>query len=198
MKYDTTQVGGNYIIDTSYYVGDTLKRTWNGMRSDSVNNWDHFVVAPYFEATYDNTDDSYFPTKGINARFRYDYYIYHYCFNDIWEMKTLHFFNKSNNINAHIKAAIPVAKAFTILPSLWLHSNLALYEGRFTDGIVPSWMESYIGTICLTSSPTPMPKLWPISISAGKSPPKTTSPSPLPDSAHWPAISMLRKPPRFA
>ena len=147
VKYDTTQVGGNYIIDTSYYVGDTLRRTWNGMRADSVNNWDHFVVAPYFEATYDNTDDSYFPTKGINARFRYDYYIYHYCYPDAWYNTIEHIYFRSNNINAHIKAAIPVAKAFTILPSLWLHSNLALFEGRFVEGIVPSWMESYIGGI---------------------------------------------------
>ena len=147
VKYDTTQVGGNYIIDTSYYVGDTLRRTWNGMRADSVNNWDHFVVAPYFEATYDNTDDSYFPTKGINARFRYDYYIYHYCYPDAWYNTIEHIYFRSNNINAHIKAAIPVAKAFTILPSLWLHSNIQLYEGRIVEGIVPSWMESYIGGI---------------------------------------------------
>ena len=146
-RYDTIQQGDTYIIDTIYYVADTLRRSWNGMRADSVNNWDHFVVAPYFEATYDNTDDSYFPTKGINARFRYDYYIYHYSYNDQWEQKVLHYFNKSNNINAHIKAAVPVAKAFTFLPSLWLHSNITLYEDYLTDGIVPSWMESYIGGI---------------------------------------------------
>lgn len=145
-RYDTIQEGGTYIIDTSYYA-DTLRRSWNGMRADSVNNWDHFVVAPYFEATYDNTDDSYFPTKGINARFRYDYYIYHYCYPDAWYNTIKYIYYRSNNINAHIKAAIPVAKAFTILPSLWLHSNIQLFEGRIIEGIVPSWMESYIGGI---------------------------------------------------
>lgn len=146
IRFDTIYSGDSYTIDT-VTITDLVNRTWDGFRTDSVNNWSHFVLSPYIEVIYDNTDDSYFPSKGINAHFRYDYYIYCYPLYNYLEHATEQIFNKSHNVNAHIKAAIPVTPSFTILPSLWFHSNVEIFEGKIYSSQIPSWLESYIGGI---------------------------------------------------
>ena len=126
------------------------ERTWVGNRITRSRNWNVFTFGPYLELVYDNTDDSYFPTKGIDMGIKYSFYIYQsYKLKlDIDDTDSL-FTEKqhlesspdspkqvtdetfdyyiahdlSHNLNLHIKKVFALHPRIALIPSLWGNLN---------------------------------------------------------------------------
>ena len=113
---------------------------WDGYRSTYSNQWDNYAISPYIEAIYNNTDDSYFPTKGVDIGLRYDYIIFH-------ESPDYSFvkYQFSNNINSHIKGVIPLSNRIDLIPSLWVNANISHFTYDDVSDETPEWLECSIG-----------------------------------------------------
>ena len=87
------------------------------------NRWDNHALSFFVEGTYDNTDDKYFPTHGVDVGGRYDL---------VFHSRTAEgYILRYHNFNMHIKGVIPVVNRFVIMLSGSLASLQTLNFSSF-------------------------------------------------------------------
>ncbi len=141
--------------DSEEMVVDDYDYILDGSAYFSKGRWDNHSVSVFVEGAYDNTDDKYFPTRGINVGGRYDL---------VFDSKTVDNARcRYHVLDLHINGAIPVVNRFVILLSgkmvaiqdldfssfnrdVALTSNIHIpYVGGPLDGELVPLQLSYVG-----------------------------------------------------
>lgn len=111
MPYALTTMFLNYMSDDST-ANDAVNEYDYYMEGAAYmyrNRWDNHALSFFVEGTYDNTDDKYFPTHGVDVGGRYDL---------VFHSKTPEgYILRYHNFNMHIKGVIPVVNRFVIMLS---------------------------------------------------------------------------------
>ena len=165
---------------TVYYYRDSdnpfanpyyKERIWVGNRITRSRNWNVFTFGPSLELVYDNTDDSYFPTKGIDMGIKYSFYIYQsyklkFDLDDTDSLfiekqhlesspdspkqvtdETIDYYiahDLSHNLNLHIKKVFALHPRIALIPSLWGNLNFD-NKNMENSGNYSDWLTCYIG-----------------------------------------------------
>lgn len=138
------------VYDTSYSPDSKSDNSsyQDGYSSINSKGWDEFSISPYIDLIYDNTDDSFFPTKGLSLGLRYNYLIHiNNSTSDYAEPQNHITDNYWHLILGQLSGVIPVNRRLSILPSL--HFNFSIqpdlpYRG---EASLPVWYETSIGGI---------------------------------------------------
>lgn len=99
------------------------------------NDWKSFFASAFAIFRYDNTDDSYFPSRGFKCDFKYGFTFYSQEFykvdiiSDLIYSDTIMHYKPYHRFSLSATGIIPVADWFTIIPS----GHFA-YVGRFGTG----------------------------------------------------------------
>lgn len=112
MPYALSTIFLNVISDNDSVITEVVNEydyLMDGAAYLYRNHWDNHTVSLFVEGAYDNTDDKYFPTHGIDIGGRYDL---------VFHSKTAEgYVSRYHNFNMHIKGVIPVVKRFVIMLS---------------------------------------------------------------------------------
>ena len=122
---------------------------YDGFSNVSSKGWKEYSLSPYLDFVYDNTDDSFFPTKGINLGLRYNYLIHINNYFSIIDNANRTDISQWHLIHGHIKDVIPLGQRLALIPSAYFNINLTHI---FSDptAILPEWYQTSIGGLTPT------------------------------------------------
>jgi Predicted esterase of the alpha-beta hydrolase superfamily len=106
------------------------------------NRWDNYALSFFVEGAFDNTDDKYFPTHGVDVGGRYDLVFHSRTPED--------YILRYHNFYMHVKGVIPVVKRFVIMLSGSLASKQTLDFASFNREVAShnDAHMSFVGGLC--------------------------------------------------
>ena len=113
----------------------------DGLQTTTSNDWSTYEISAFAEYAYDNTDDSYFPTKGIHAKIHYELVKYNEFYDD-FDM-TLNFL--CHQLNLAAKGVVRLGNRWVLIPSAYVHINLDAKSKNIISGNTSNWLQCYIG-----------------------------------------------------